>query len=262
MRDIVVAVQNDNKEVNVIQTIQAIAQSGYNNVFIQWYDKNWEFSQKEQVDLCRKLGLNIIFAHLGYQNINSIWLEGEEGEKLVERYKRNFRECKESGISLVVMHLCSGKKAPMYNEIGFRRIKELAEYAKKLDIKIAFENTRSKGYLEYILTKLKDNHLGVCFDIGHYHAHFKDEFPFELFKDRIFAVHLHDNDQTDDLHLLPFDGTVNWEETIVKLKKANYKGPITLELCYRYQYLNMTLEHFYKEGYRRGERIREIFEED
>ena len=241
MRDIVVVVQNDNKEVNVIQTIHAIAKSGYNNVFIQWYDKEWELSQKEQVDLCRKLGLNIIFAHLGYQNINSIWLEGEEGDNLVERYKRNFRECKENGISLVVMHLCSGKKAPMYNEIGFKRIQQLAEYAKKLDIKIAFENTRSKGYLEYILTKLKDDHLGVCFDIGHYHAHFKDEFNFELFKDRIFAVHLHDNDQMDDLHLLPFDGTIDWEDSITKLKKANYTGPITLELCYRYQYLNMTL---------------------
>lgn len=32
--------------------------------------------------------------------------------------------------------------------------------------------------------------------------------------DREIAVHLHDNDKSDDLHLIPFDGTLNWENTI------------------------------------------------
>lgn len=261
MQEIVVCVQNENKKVNVVETINAIAKSGYKNVFAQWYDDNsWEYDQDKQISLCKELGLNIIFAHLGYQKINSIWLPGEEGDRQVERYKKDFLDCKERGISLVVMHLCSGSKVPEYNEIGLNRIKILAEFAKSLDMKIAFENTKVKGYLEYVFNNLDYDNIGVCFDIGHYHVHFKDEFPFELFKDKIFAVHLHDNDQTDDLHLLPFDGTLNWEDTIKKLKQANYTGPITLELCYRYQYLDMTVEDFYKEGYKRGKNIREIFE--
>ena len=33
---------------------------------------------------------------------------------------------------------------------------------------------------------------------------------FNKFKNRIFAVHLHDNDQ----NLLPFDGTIDWNKTI------------------------------------------------
>ena len=37
---------------------------------------------------------------------------------------------------------------------------------------------------------------------------------FNKFKNRIFAVHLHDNDQSDDQHLLPFDGTIDWNKTI------------------------------------------------
>ena len=39
--------------------------------------------------------------------------------------------------------------------------------------------------------------------------HFDDEFPYEMFKNKIFAVHLHDNDKSDDVHLLPFDGTMD-----------------------------------------------------
>ena len=58
-------------------------------------------------------------------------------------------------------------------------------------------------------------------------------------------MHLHDNDQSDDLHLMPFDGTLNWKEVMQNLKNCNYVGPITMELCYRYEYLDMGIEKFY-----------------
>ena len=37
-----------------------------------------------------------------------------------------------------------------------------------------------------------------------------------------------------------------------KLKECNYNGPITMELCYRYDYLKIPLNDFYKIGYERG----------
>ena len=88
MREIAVVVQNSNEQITVQKTIEAIKNAGYRNVFIQWYDEDWVFSQEEQYELCKKLGLNIIFAHLGYQNINSLWENTAEGERLVERYKK------------------------------------------------------------------------------------------------------------------------------------------------------------------------------
>lgn len=261
MRELAVAIQNENENVNIIQTIESVKNAEFKNVFVQWYDKNWEHSQIEQVEMCKKLGLNIIFAHLGYQNINSIWEEGEIGDKEVERYKKDIKDCHENGIPMVVMHLTSKKIAPMYGEIGLNRIRKIVEYAKKLNMKVAFENTKIKGYLEYVLDKIKDDNVGICFDAGHYHVHFDDEFNFELFKNRIFAVHLHDNDKSDDLHLLPFDGTIDWEYVINKLKDCNYNGPITMELCYRYDYLNMSLDSFYKKGYEIGKKLQEMFED-
>ena len=258
MRELAVCIQNSNKRVSAIDTINSIKNNGYKNVFVQWYDKDWKISQEEQVKLCKKLGLNIIFAHLGYQNINSIWEEGQAGDKEVERYKKDIKNCKENEIDMVIMHLVSGNVATQYNELGLERLRQITEYAKKLDVKIAFENTKIKGYLEYVLSNIKDENIGICFDAGHYHAHFNDEFNFELFKNRIFAVHLHDNDKSDDLHLIPFDGTLDWQDTMRKLKESNYSGPITLELCYRYEYLNMSLDEFYKLGYERGIKLAEL----
>ena len=260
MRELAVAIQNDNKNVSPIQTIKAVKNAGFKNVFVQWYDENWECSQEEQVKLCKELCLNIIFAHLGYQNINSIWDEGIEGDNLVERYKNDIKECKEFGISMVVMHLTTKRNSAMYNDIGLNRVRKIVEYAKELDVKIALENTKMKGYLEYVLGNIKEDNLGICFDAGHYHVHFDDEFDFEFFKDRIFAVHLHDNDKTSDLHLLPFDGTIEWNAVIQKIKQSNYKGPVTLELCYRYDYLNMSLDDFYEKGYEIGTKLAEMFE--
>ena len=260
MEELAVAVHYSNENVGVLETIKAIKNAGFKNVFVQWYDKEWEYSQEEQVKMCKELGLNIIFAHLGYQNINSIWEEGELGDNLVERYKKDIKDCKENGIPMVVMHLTSKTKAPMYGEIGLERIKKIVNYAKELNVKVAFENTKIKGYLEYVLGNIKDDNVGICFDAGHCHVHFNDEFNFKFFKDRIFAVHLHDNDKSDDLHLLPFDGTIDWKNVIKKLKECNYNGPITLEICYRYDYLNMTLDEFYRIGKDRGNKLMEIAE--
>ena len=92
MRELAVAIQNENEKVSIIETINSIKNAGFKNVFVQWYDENWEHSQEEQIKLCKKSGFNIIFAHLGYQNINSIWEEGIEGDSLVERYQRDIKE--------------------------------------------------------------------------------------------------------------------------------------------------------------------------
>ena len=253
-----VVISNYNENVSVYDTIDAISNSGFKKAFIEWYNKDWDVSQEEQLKYARKKGLNIIFAHLGYQNINDIWIEQETN--IVERYKNDIKICHENNIPMVVMHITSKSEAPMYNETGLKRIKEICDYAKSLNIKIAFENTKIKGYQEYIIENIDNKNVGICFDSGHCHAHFKDEFDFNKFKNRIFAVHLHDNDQSDDQHLLPFDGTIDWNKTIKKLKDNNYKGPITLEIHYHRDYVNMDINEFYKKGYKIALKIKEIFE--
>lgn len=260
MKKIAVVIHNNNENVTVSETIDAIKKAGFKDVFVQWYNKEWEYSQEEQLKYARKQGLNIIFAHLGYKNINDLWKECDEGNKLVENYKKDIKICKQNNIPMVVMHLTSKKVAPNYNEIGLERIREIVNYAKELDIKVAFENTKIKGYLEYVIQNLDNDNVGICYDAGHCHVHFNDEFSYEMFKNKIFAVHLHDNDKSDDLHLLPFDGTIDWEKVIKKLRDCNYEGPITLEPCYRYDYLNLTLDEFYKKAYEVGKKISNMFD--
>lgn len=249
-------VHNNNKEVTPVQTIHAIKNAGFDGVFLQWFNKDWEFSQVDQLELCRELGLEIPFVHLGYKNINSLWEEGIEGEELIEGYLNDFEVCKKHDINLVVMHLTSKTDAKGPNVIGLERVKKLVKKAEEIGIKIAFENTKIWGYLEYIFENIKSDNIGVCFDIGHCHAHFDGKFSWEYFKDKIWAIHLHDNDKSSDQHLLPFDGTIDWEYFVGKLKEANFSGPITLESCYRRNYLEMTLDEFYKLSLERAKQLK------
>lgn len=128
-------------------------------------------------------------------------------------------------------------------------------------MQVAFENTRHKGYLEYVMEHIKNSNVGICFDTGHYHIYFDDVLDFSGFKDRVFAVHLHDNDKSDDLHQIPCDGTIDWKKIIGELKSCHYDGPVTMELCYRNEYLEMGIEDFYKRGYKAGEKLQEMFGE-
>ena len=148
-----------------------------------------------------------------------------------------------------MMHLCAEFVAPPPNEIGLNRILKICNKAKKLNMKIAFENTKIKGYQEYILNNIDLDNVGFCYDSGHDHCHFKDSFNFELFKNKILCTHLHDNYGEEDDHLIPYDGNLDFDYVINGLKKANYNGYLTFEFVYRKNYLNENIEDFYKRGY-------------
>ena len=121
-REIAVVVNNKNENVTQFETIDAIKKAGFKNVFIQWYNRDdLEISQEEQLKYIREKNLNVIFAHLSYREINDIWLENEESDRLIDYYKNDIKVCKNNDIPMVIMHLTTKREAPKYNEIGLRR---------------------------------------------------------------------------------------------------------------------------------------------
>lgn len=261
MREIVVSISNRNKNITPLETIDAVKAAGFRKVFVQWYNESWNISQERQLEYINSLGLDVIFAHLGYyKEVDCIWEDTEEGDTLTRKYITDLSKCAENGIPMVILHPVFKIPASACSETGLCRLQRLTAYAKECGIKIALENTQRKGCLEYILTNLKDDNLGVCFDSGHNHVYFNGDFNFQFFAGRIFAAHLHDNDKSRDQHLLPFDGTIDWEPVIRDLKRSGYSGHITLELCYRNKYLEIGPVAFYKKAYEQGEKLAEMFD--
>lgn len=70
------------------------------------------------------------------------------------------------------------------------------------------------------------------------------------------------NQEVTLYYLIPFDGTLDWANIINNLKDNGYQGPVTLELCYRYDYLKDGINNFYKKGYEAAYKLQELFEKE
>lgn len=125
-----------------------------------------------------------------------------------------------------------------YNQQMFAREAELAQ---KLGIGLAFENMfdgeqRRFGSTAEDLIAIQDSfhsdHIGVCWDVGHanrmYHA--QQLLAIRKLGSRIKALHIDDNLGKDDLHLLPFEGNVAWEQVMHTLHDSGCNADLIYEI--------------------------------
>ncbi len=220
---------------------------------------------------------NLIFqsVHAPFGKMHLVW-EGtdEEAEKVIGELKACVDACVKIKVPLLICHVIIGMERCTPNEIGAERFRELCEYAKYKDIKIAFENTEGEEYLQAVMEKCKDlENVGFCFDSGHEMCYNGSRDMLSLYGDRLIATHLNDNmgmkDEKiktwyDDLHLLPFDGIADWKNITDRLKKSTCPEYLTFELFstnkperdYHNGYKNMTFLDYVKEAYKRAEKVR------
>lgn len=127
--------------------------------------------------------------------------------------------------------------------------KPLLEIARPLGVKIATENMWNYDDKMQITSKnvacatvenfcrqvdiARDEYMTACLDIGH--AEITDApgavAMIKGLNKRIGALHVHDVDKINDLHVLPFssNAAVAWDPIIDALREIGYKGAFTFE---------------------------------
>jgi sugar phosphate isomerase/epimerase len=74
------------------------------------------------------------------------------------------------------------------------------------------------------------------------------------------ATHVDDNIGRDDLHTIPFFGTIPWPEIMAALKQINYSGDFNFELsCFR-RIPETLLEHLGRYIYEVGTYLIELYD--
>ncbi|MBZ5705674.1 MAG: sugar phosphate isomerase/epimerase [Acidobacteriia bacterium] len=119
-------------------------------------------------------------------------------------------------------------------EFAMTSIEHLRAFAKPLGVRILVENIPNElstpdRLVEFIRTS-HFNDMGVCFDVGH--AHIMSDVPqaFEILKDHIHSVHVHDNNKDRDSHLWPGKGSIDWKQAMELLRSAPHTPPLLLEI--------------------------------
>jgi len=75
----------------------------------------------------------------------------------------------------------------------------------------------------------------LCYDSGHGNQPPDDSSTaiglddLDGMKDRLIALHLHDNDGHSDQHRLPFTGTVDWPRLCRIISESSYTGCVSME---------------------------------
>lgn len=136
----------------------------------------------------------------------------------------------------LVLHIGRGREPldPRYQDAAFNSLEYLVVFAKQRDVTIALENTpgelASPEALVDFIRQTRLNDLRLCFDVGHAHIGEGIDSAFERMRQRVVTTHIHDNGGDRDDHLIPFDGSIDWEAALSKLNSAPAELPLVLEL--------------------------------
>lgn len=145
------------------------------------------------------------------------------------------------GAKIVVVHPCNYYDKEQNAELYL----SFEEVARKAGIKIGLENMWNwadgqattaacshhddfKAHLDL----LPDDVFVACVDIGHAEMRGLNTSAAQMIEtlgEKVEAIHLHDNNQLNDNHALPFSMKIDFEPIILSLEKIEYKGDITLE---------------------------------
>lgn len=113
---------------------------------------------------------------------------------------------------------------------------ELIEVAKPLGIRLAFENVGYNGSCLYTYDEFAaaldglDDTVGYLIDTGHANINGWDIAKLiDKLSDRLYALHIHDNNGISDQHLPIYDGNIKWQPIFDNIKKMRDDFELILE---------------------------------
>ena len=221
--------------------LKQIAEAGFSH--IHWcHHWNTDFlylpAEIDQIGRwLRAFGLQLLDTHAS-DGREKRWASPLEYERLagVELVKNRIEFTAALGGDAIVMHIPDqddrASEPAVWDQLR-RSIDTLEPVARARNIRIAVENTgNGAGNYENIaelFAAYAPDYLGLCYDCGHGTLHGRGLDQLELMKDRLAAVHLHDNDGLHDLHRLPFTGKVDWARLANIMARSAYSKCVSME---------------------------------
>jgi len=181
--------------------------------------------------------------------LHSIWPtagdDTEEGrQKSLTYYRRSIEAAKHLDCKRVVVHpwmphgWCNGTREEFF-EHNVRLMRELMPKARECGVYVCLENMPFRKGQTFstvkewvaVLDEVRDEYAKACLDTGHLNVMEEDPYACVLaLKDYLEATHVHDSRLGIDLHLMPYQGTLNWDGLIKGLREIGFDGCVSLEV--------------------------------
>lgn len=218
--------------------------------------------------------------HSMHKSIELLWEpENEMALPVFQNILKSLDDCARFGVDILVIHSWQGLVYSFpKGALNFGLFDKIVRYAEKRDVAIAFENLEGEEYLDALMMRyLKQKNVGFCWDSGHDNCYPHQLDFLDKFGDRLIMTHLNDNfglrdtegipSKNDDLHLLPFDGVIDWDQVLFKLQNASRQAVLNFEIKTLARsgaegdllYANLSLEKFIEKAGRRARLIAEKY---
>ncbi|MBO4535349.1 MAG: sugar phosphate isomerase/epimerase [Clostridia bacterium] len=225
---------------------------GFDGVFFM-YDGSDRL--REVVEYAQSIGLEVNMIHLPFYDVNSLWLEGPEGDAFVDKVIEGLRFAARYHIRTGVCHLSSSLTPPEPCELGLERMERIHRAAKELGVLLCVENTRHYHFLRYFFDHYPAiDEIGFCFDFGHVNCFTHDVHDphWSRYIEQLACVHMHDNDGEYDLHAMPMEGNLDWNYLMPLVFRDHPDVPMTLEFIHSTHHdKGMSEKAFIDRAYRR-----------
>lgn len=241
-------------EMSIEDRYRLIKEAGFDGVLLWWSEYLERRDYKLGPQLAREAGLYVENIHAPFQVQDDLWSDNLNGKATVDCYLECIQDCSQLEIPTVVIHLPNDDKP--HNKLGLDRIKRIAGSAEDLGINIAFENIKCFKNLSYILDNVDSKHVGLCYDCCHHYHFIPDQDILSKYGDRMMALHLHDYN-SELMHLLPFDGVIDWDGAIRGIKELGYEGSIAIEAM-NWDYKEMSVQEFLARAYESAIKVEKL----
>ncbi len=167
--------------------------------------------------------------------------EGEARDALILATRRSIEACAMLKIPHTVIHAAGcGADEDVFREKNIAFYRLFAEDAERFGVDLLTENSAEQWNPEYYLRTGAEMRafveaagiprLHINWDIGHGNVQGCGQYEDILaMGDELRALHVQDNFGTNDSHLMPIMGTVNFDDVIRGLLDAGYCGDFTFE---------------------------------
>ncbi len=251
---------------SALENMEIIKNAGFDSTFISWEDGT---ELDEYVRQSERTGLAIETLHAPFYGMNDFWSDADnKGDLFCEKLRRCIWEASRVGVKYVILHTTYTNRAPLTSNMGLVRFGKLVCEAEKKGVYLAFENLEFARHLALVLDTFKSDHVGFCYDTGHEYAYTPGIRYLPMFGERFFCTHIHDNlglgktkdvNYLDDLHRLPFDGSIDFEEVCRNIKKTGFTGTLMLEVMNKQPYDfygSLSAEEFYGKAFDAAKKLR------
>ena len=246
-------------DIPLDKRLALIKENGFDGIMLGFSDEY----KHTQYELADSFGLKAENVHSPFDRMNALWEKRDDSSFIYERTAECIRICAANNVGRVIVHPTDGLIPPPVTDFGMNNFDKLISLADNYSVKLLFENIQLPKFLDILFDEFgKCENVGLCYDVGHENCFAKDDDRLASHGSLLDALHIHDNDGLSDGHMIPFDGNVDYDRFLSKLKDTGYDRALSFELYMNKSplYKGVSPESFVSKAKMSADRLLDMYE--